>query len=185
MKKLLGIMVSVFFLGACSAAYIAYQQDMFDGMNLLRQKEYEEARVFFIKAMEEQRDAKSLAFAATASYKLNDLTSADRYLTEAEKLGKYGFSLLRISGYKALVLLGENRKAEGMEALKDYIGYYGHVYPMPSIETVERMWKKDKVDMPVLENLIDEQVTTYEQDIDQYLTTRTGWYQRETGGWRP
>jgi tetratricopeptide (TPR) repeat protein len=161
---------------------MAYQRDMFDGINLLRQGEYEQARTYFVQAAEEQRDARSLAFIATANYKLNDLTEAEHYLTEAEGFGRYGFSLLRIAGYKALVLLKENKKTEGMEALRDYIGYYRHVYPMPSIEEVERMWKTDKIDMTVLETLIDVQVTTYEKDIDQYLTTRTGWYQRSPGG---
>jgi hypothetical protein len=161
---------------------MAYRQDMFDGTNFLRQGEYGQARTHFMKAAEEQKDARSLAFVATADYKLNDLASAERYLAEAEKLGRYGFSLLRIAGYKALVLLKENRKAEGMEALKDYIGYYKHVYPMPSIDVVEEMWEKDKVDIALLDKLIDEQVTTYERDIDQYLTTRTGWYSRGGDG---
>ena len=182
MKKLSGIMVSVFLLVACSTAYMAYRQDMFDGINLLRQGEYEQARTCFMKAAEEQKDARSLAFIATANYKLNDLAAAERYVAEAEELNGYGFSLLRIAGYKALVLLKENRKVEGTEALRDYIGYYRHVYPMPSIDTVEAMWKKDKVNMAVLENLIDEQVTTYEKDVDQYLTTRTGWYSRGGDG---
>jgi hypothetical protein len=182
MKKLSGIMVSVFLFFACSTAYMAYQQDMFDGINLLRRGDYEQARALFLKAAEEQRDARSLAFIATANYKLNDLAAAERYLAEAEGFKQSGFSLLRIAGYKALVLLKENRKAQGMEALKDYIDYYKLVYPMPSIETVETMWMKDRVNMAVLENLIDEQVITYEQDIDQYITTRTGWYSRGGDG---
>jgi tetratricopeptide (TPR) repeat protein len=182
MKRLYGIMLMALLLFSCSTANMAYRQDMFDGTNSLRQGEYEQARTYFVKAAEEQRDARSLAFIATANYKLNDLTTAESYLTEAEKLDQYGFSLLRISGYKALVLLKENRNTEGMEALKEYVGYYSHVYPMPSIEEVERMLKRGKVDMPALEKLIDEQVTTYEKDIDQYLTTRTGWYSRGGNG---
>jgi hypothetical protein len=182
MKKLSGIMVSVFFLVACSTTYTAYQQDMSDGISLLRHGEYEQARTYFMKAAEEQKDARSLAFIATANYKLNDFAAAERYLTEAEGLKRYGFSLLRIAGYKALVLLKEDRKAQGMESLRDYIGYYKHVYPMPSIDVVEEMWKKDKVDIALLDKLIDEQVTTYERDIDQYLTTRTGWYSRGGDG---
>jgi tetratricopeptide (TPR) repeat protein len=182
MKRLLGIMLTALLLLSCSTAYMAYTQDMFDGTQLLRQGEYAQARTYFVKAVEEQKDARSLAFVATANYRLNDLAAAERYLAEAEKLGQYGFSYLRIAGYKALVLLKESKKTEGMEALKDYIDAYKHVYPMPSIDTVEGMWKKDKVDMAALDHLIDEQVTTYEKDIDQYLTTRTGWYSRGQDG---
>jgi hypothetical protein len=182
MKKLSGIMVSVFLLVGCSTAYVAYQQNMFDGVTLLRHGEYEQARTYFMKAAEEQKDARSLAFIATANYKLNDFAAAERYLAEAEGLKRHGFSLLRIAGYKALVLLKENKKTEGMEALRDYVGYYKHIYPMPSIDEVDAMWKKDNVDMAVLENLVDEQVATYERDIDQYLTTRTGWYSRGGDG---
>jgi hypothetical protein len=182
MKRLYGIVLMALLLFSCSTSNMSYRQDMFDGTNFLRQGEYEQARARFMKAAQEQKDARSLAFIATANYKLNDLAAAERYLTEAEGLGRYGFSLLRVSGYKTLVLLKEDRKTEGVEALKEYVGYYRHVYPMPSIEDVERMWKTDKVDMPALERLIDEQVTTYEKDIDQYQTTRTGWYSRGGNG---
>jgi len=176
MKILLGIIMTAFLLISCSTAYMAYRQDMFDGTNLLRQGEYEKARAYFTKALTEQRDARALAFAATASYKLNDLTAAESYLTEAENIKQPGVSYLRIAGYKALTLLKENKKAEGMQALKEYIDVYGKVHPMGSIETVEKMWKKDKVDMAELEKLIDRHVTTYEYDVAQYIETGTGWY---------
>ena len=178
MKKLLGITLTVFLLISCSATYMAYRQDMFEGVNFLRQEEYQEARACFMKALEEQRDARSLALVATANYKLKDLTAAERYLTEAENLKQTDFSYLRIIGYKALTFLKESRKAEGMEALKQYIDTYNHVYPMPSIATLEKMWKKDNINMEVLESLIDEQVNTYEDDIELYRKAGVGWYQR-------
>ena len=178
MKQVLGIIILTSLLFSCSTTYTAYRQDMLDGTNSFRHGEYEQARTYFMKALEEQRDARSLAFVATANYKLNDFAAAERYLTEAEKLKQTGFSDLRILGYKALTLLKGNRKAGGMEALKEYTDSYSHVYPMPSIDQIEQMWRKDAVDMAQLESLIDEQVTTYEFEIDLYIATGVGWYSR-------
>ncbi len=151
---------------------------------MLREGEYEQARALFAKAVEEQKDAQSLAFLATANYKLGDFAAAERFLTEAENMPHNDFAYLRILGYKTLTLLRENRKAEGMESLKKYIDYYNHFYPMPSIATLEKMWKKDNVNMAVLERIIEEQVTTYENDIDAYRKFGTGWYQRFPPGHR-
>ena len=45
-----------------------------------------------------------------------------------------------------------------------------------SIGRVERMQRTGRVDLPVLEKLLDEQITTYENDLEQFWGEGTGWY---------
>ena len=178
MKRFPVIIIAASLMVSCSLTYMTYRENMFQGINYFRGGEYQQARTYFMKAVEARRDAKSLAFAAAASYKMNDLTDLESQIVEAESIGKDGFSYLRIAGYRALIFLKEGKKPEGMAALKDYIDVYSRVYPMPTIKQVEDMWIKDRVDLTRLEQLIEEQVSTYEWDIDQYLSTGTGWYGR-------
>ena len=65
----------------------------------------------FVKASTEEKRAAPFALAATASYKLNDLPAAERFMSEAEQMEGRAFFNLRIVGYKALIYFKENRKA--------------------------------------------------------------------------
>ncbi len=176
MKMILvaGIVVAMG-LAACTTTYTIYRSDISEGKNLLKQGEYARARALFVKASEQKRAA-PFAYAATASYKMNDLPAAEGYLKEAEKMEGRSYTYPRVAGYKALVFLKEGKQAEGLKALKTYIDYYKHLYPLTTIEEVEAMQKEGKVNQGLLESLIDEQVDTYESDVEQAITTGTGFY---------
>lgn len=64
----------------------------------------------FVTALETLPLPEALAFAVTASYKINDLKAAEGYITEAEKKDTGSVTRLRIAGYKALVYLREGRE---------------------------------------------------------------------------
>jgi DNA-binding ferritin-like protein (Dps family) len=68
-----------------------------------------------------------------------------------------------------------------MAALRDYVDYYQHQYPVISIKDVREMLQTGQIDNKKLEELIDEQVSTYEQEIDQYLSDGTGYYDSRNG----
>jgi hypothetical protein len=161
---------------SCTTPYTLYRQDIFAGKQALRQGEFGEARSYFLKAATEQKRATAFAYAATASYKLGDLASAEGYISEAERAEGGTYSYIRIAGYKALILLKEGKKEEGLAALKTYIDDYRLVYPLMTIDNVENMWKKGKIDQALLEKLLDEQITNFENEIEQAATTGTGYY---------
>ena len=178
----LGILGFAFLMVACSSTYTVYQRDIVTGKQLLREGDYPQARDDFLKASEAEKRPEALALAATAAYKLNDLQATAQYLAEAERAGKPGTSYFRIAGYKALTLLKEGRKEEGLKILGDYVQAYGKVYDSDTLPRVEYMWKKGTVDLPRLERLIDRQVTEYENATDWFLKTRTGPFDKNS--WR-
>lgn len=151
---------------------------MFQGMNFLERQEYARALASFEKAAAEQRDAGSLAYAATASYKAGDLARAQRYVDEADKLERKGYFALRIAGYKALVLFAKNEKTAGFEALKEYIELYSHLYPLRTISMEQEMLENRKVELVLLEVLVDDQATKYEDEVGQWKKTLTGFSER-------
>ena len=180
----LGILGLVFSIVACSSTstYSVYERDIVTGKQLLREGDYPAARDDFLKASQTEGRPEALALAATASYKLNDLQATAQYLAEAERAGKPGNSYFRIAGYKALTLLKEGKKEEGLQVLGDYIQAYEKVYDSDTSPRVEYMWKKGTVDLPRLERLIDRQVTEYENAIDWFLKTHTGPFDKNS--WR-
>ena len=158
------------------AGWNAYQSNMYGGRMALNVGEYERARQDFLKAAEASPDARSYAYAATASYKMHDLPEARRLVREAERLDGKTYMILRIRGYKALILLAEGREKEGLDALNDYLAVYENAYPLETVRDVERMARSGRVDLPRLEKLLDEQITTYENDLEQFWGTGTGWF---------
>lgn len=183
----IGLLAAGLAFSACSTTYMTYRDDLFDGRQLLRQEKYAEARSLFLKASTEERRAAPFAYAATASYKMNDLPAAETYLDDAENAAGKNYWNLRIMGYRALTLLKENKTGEGMAALKRYIDYYRLVYPLTTIDQVEEMWKSGLIDLGKLEALLDEQITNYEQEVAQAVTTGTGYYSTRPppGAWAP
>ncbi len=177
--KWIPVILLSFCLFQC-AGWNAYQQSIFDGRMALNQGEYDRARQDFLKAAQANPDARSYAYAATASYKMHDLPEAMRLIKEAEKLDGKTYMILRIRGYKALILLAEGRQKEGLDALRDYLAVYENAYPLPTSRDVERMARSGRVDLPSLEKLLDEQITTYESDLEQYWGTQTGWLGQRT-----
>ena len=183
MRKILSIVLLAFSatLLNCSTPYYMYKQEMFQGTRLLNRGEYAQARDEFVKAARTIPDGYSNAFAATASYKLNDMASAERFIQEAAKLDGRGYSYLRILAYRALILLKEGSQKEGFDALRDYFAAYRNNYPLTSILQVEAMVRTENVNLPLLEALLDDQLRTYESDIEQFLSSGTGWYGMKYG----
>lgn len=169
-----GILICLFSgLAGCSSSSSLYESGMFRGKRLLARGEYREGRDEFVKAAKGLREATPLAFAATASYKAHDLAGAKRFLREAEALPPDD-SFLRIEGYKALVLLAQGQKEEGLDALREYIGFYDTLYPLDTIYDVEAMAETGQVNLATLEELLDRQIDTYERRVEEFMTTGAG-----------
>ena len=186
MKKTLWcvLMIVAFLSFSCSPTWNTYSDSMFQGKRLLREGEYAEARNNFLKAAQAQNWSAAYAFAATASYKMGDLASAESYIMEAERLDAQHFSYVRVLGYKGLVLLKQGKESQGLDALTQYIQVLRSISSPTGARQIEVMIKRQPIDLPGLEKLIDEQVSQYESDIQQYLGTGTGFYDRP-GTFRP
>ena len=180
MKKLLvciPVMAALLSL-SCSSSWNTYSDDMFHGKRLLREDDYAEARFDFLRAAEAQKWPSAYAFAATASYKMGDLASAEQYLAAAERLDGRDYSYVRVLGYKALTLLAQGREDEGREVLQQYALTLRSISSPMGARQIETWMKQQPMDLPYLEQLIDQQVGRYESDIEQYQSTGTGFYQR-------
>jgi len=188
MRKTLytGIVITTFLFNfaSCSTPHLIYSQNIFVGKELFKQKEYEGAKKHFQEASKNQKDSISLTYLAIVSYKMNDIENAERLIKEAEKLNGKNIYYLRTLGYKAIILLNKDKKA-GLLALKGYLDYYKHYYPLMTIQEVEKMWMEGTIDMGNLETLMEEQISWYEDEIEQYLSTGTGFYDAISGSDRP
>jgi hypothetical protein len=163
---------------SCSPQWNMYADNMFHGKRLLREDDYANARADFVKAAETQKWPSAYAFAATASYKMGDLASAERYVMEAERLDGKDYSYVRVLGYKALIFLKEGKEKEGREVLQQYAQILRYISSPTGARQIEVWMKQQYMDLPALEKLIDQQVYQYESDIEQWLSTGTGFYQR-------
>ena len=155
-----------------------YATDMFHGKQLLREQDYADARTDFVNAAEAQKRPAAYAFAATASYKMGDLTSAERYVMEAERLDGKDYSYVRTLGYKSLVLLKEGHTEPGLDALNQYTQVLSSISSPMGATQVENWTRQKPMDLADLEKLIDEQAGQYESDIEQFQGTGTGFYNR-------
>lgn len=180
MKKVLWcVSVTIGLLSlSCSTSWNRYAEDMFHGKRLLQDQEYAEARADFVKAAEAQRWPAAYAFAATASYKMGDLASAERYAIEAERLDGKDYSYVRTVGYKSLILLKEGKKEEGLNALKQYAQVLSSTSSPKGARQIETWTRQQPMDLAGLEELIDEQAGRYESDIEQFQGTGTGFYNK-------
>lgn len=165
----------------CAGPYTAGRRDVFEGRRLLDRGEYAEAQQEFVKALAAQPSAWAYALAATASYKINDLPGARRYIDEALKMDGRSDAYLRTLAYRALILLKEGRQQEGIEALRYYLDTYRNYYPIPHRREIERMLKGGGIDLARLEHLLDQGINEYESDIAQWLGTGTGYIAERYG----
>lgn len=172
-----GILIAALVVTASCASDALYRDSMAKGKRSLETGSYGTAREEFLKAAAACRDSASLALAAEASYKAGDLSGAERLIREAAVVDRNTTSFLRVQGYTALILLAEG-KPEGMRALHDYVTMYSRCFPLASIRQVDEMGRAGTVDIRALQTLIDEQVTTYEDEIRQLQTTATGFLDR-------
>jgi len=181
--KLIAVSLMVFsalLMISCSAKYTAYSNEIYTGKNLFQEKDYEKAKQYFIQASKDQYDSVSLALLGSAYYKTGDLANAERTLLEAEKIDKNSEYLLRIIGYKSLVLLKQN-KPEGFNALKQYVNYVKkHQLPM-KMHDFENMIEKNKADLVVLDANIEEQTNWYEDEMKRLLNNEPGYLTEKYG----
>jgi tetratricopeptide (TPR) repeat protein len=171
-------LLSVILLG-CSTTGMLYNVNMYEGKKMLKRNHSQEALEHFTLATQISPDADAYSYAAIAAFKIGYLDLAAQYLKEAEKSSGRSFAYLRIVGYKALIALKPGTTKAGLDALYDYIEVYRHSDPLINIEDVEDMWHSGKIDFPVLEKLIAEQITTYDNDIEDFLNNRGGWYEQK------
>ena len=178
-----GCVIAIFFLTSCSTPHAAFSRHMFDGKKEWQGKDYTQARASFLKAYEAEKQVAPLAWAATTSYWLNDHAGTERYLKEAEADPgfKKGFSYFRVTGYKALLLLKKGNKGEGLVVLKTYTDAYGRAFPSSNLARIERMAHKGEVDLPKLEVMLEDDIWEYEESIEQFESSRTGYYDRNPG----
>jgi tetratricopeptide (TPR) repeat protein len=162
---------------SCSTTYIKYSQNIFDGKRLLEKGEYQKAKEHFQEATLYSKDFQSLTYLAIAYYKMGDIENAAVLIQEAAKITIYDYRYLRTLGYGALILLKRD-KEEGLEALKNYLILYRRCSPLLTIKDVRQMEETGQVDIDRLEKLIEEQVSWYENDIEQFKSTGTGFYDR-------
>ena len=167
-------------LFSCSSQWAFYQENLFDGKRLYDQGRYGDARERFQQAARSGRDPAASAWAATASYKIDDLSAAEQYIGEAEKLDSRTYFYLRISGYKALILLKQNKRQEGLEALRGYVSLYDRLFPLMSVQDVRKMAETGDIALPLLERLIDEEITIYEDEVEQFHRSATGFLGNKT-----
>jgi tetratricopeptide (TPR) repeat protein len=168
-------------LWGCAGPDNAARKSIFEGRRFLETGDYEPARQDFIKAAQVEPSAEAYAFAATASYKMNDLEDARRFINEAQKRDGKSDSSLRILAYKALVLFKEGRREEGLDALHAYHDRYKSYYPLENYEQVERVLSTGQVDLVRLERLLDGDVRRYESDIAQWYGEGTGYFAERYG----
>lgn len=179
MRLVLVMVFTLSVLSSCATSYSDYRNNFVKGKEMMARGEFQEARMYFVRASQSQQIPEALAYAATASYKMSDIENAERYIGDAKNYNGKGFSDLRIAGYRALILLKKGRTSEGMKALREYIALYSHLYPLDTIGEVETMAEKNTIDLKKLETLLDEQITWYNDEVEQFQKTRTGFY----GAW--
>jgi tetratricopeptide (TPR) repeat protein len=171
---------SALLMTSCSAKYTSYSNEIFIGKSLFQEKEYEKAKQYFIQASKDQYDSVSLALLGSSYYKTGDIDNAERTLLEAEKIDKNSEFLLRIIGYKSLVLFQRN-KPEGFDVLRQYVKYVKQRQLPMEMHDFERMIEKNKVDLAVLDAKIEEQTNWYEDEMKKLLNNEPGYLTEKYG----
>ena len=164
-----------FMVSACSTTHSAYGKGMFDGKDALKRGDYAGAKRSFEDAYQTDKSFDALMYLAIVDYKTNNLDSAERLIRAAETMSSGNYHYLRVLGYKALILLKKSRD-QGLEALDHYVAFYALHDPLMSINDVHAMARSGSIDIPRLENLIEEQVSWYERDIELYMGSGVGYY---------
>ncbi len=160
----------LFALASCSSTGTG--TGIVEGKALLDEGKYPQAKSAFLKNGEDKADVVSLAFAATAAYKAKDIPEAARLLDAADKIRQQGGALLRIAGYKCLVLLAQGKETAGLDGLKRYIDLYNSlaatmVNTAADTRDIEHMLRGRRVDMANLETIMDRQIDSYEEEYRQ------------------
>lgn len=170
--------------GYAASSYRAYCKEIRLGKDAIKSGDYSAARRSFEEAFNNGKSRDALMYLAIIEYKTNNVDNAERLIREAELMGGVNYHYLRVLGYKALILLKKNRD-QGLEALDRYVVFYSRLDPLMSINDVKEMVKTGDIDIARLDKLIEDQVAWYENDIEQYWSTGTGWYAAKWGGLAP
>jgi tetratricopeptide (TPR) repeat protein len=153
---------------------------MFIGKEYLKEKKYDKAKEFFLQASITQRDSPSLAFLGAAYYKMGDVANAERTIKEAEEIDKDSYYILRILGYKSLIMFKQN-KPEGFNALTRYVKYVKQSQLPMEMDEFERMIEKNTVDLTVLDTKIEEQTSWYEDEMKRFEDGEPGYFSEKYG----
>jgi tetratricopeptide (TPR) repeat protein len=167
-------LIFLFTLASCSS--MGTNGSMVEGKALLDQGKYPQAKSAFLRGGEDRADVAALAFAATAAYKAEDITEAARLLDAADSVREQGGVLLRIAGYKSLVLFAQGKQTAGLDSLKRYINLYNNLgttmlNTVADTRDVERMLKTRRINVAILETVMDRQINSYE---DEYREVSRG-----------
>jgi len=162
-------------LSACSTTRHAYRAGIFYGEKARRGGDYAEAKRNFEAAYQIDKSPDALMYLAIVDYKTDKLDSAERLIREAEIMDSTNYRYLRVLGYKALILLKKNSE-QGLVDLDRYVVFYAFCDPLMSINDVNKMVRNRNVDLALLEKLIEEQITWFENDIELYWSSGVGYY---------
>lgn len=173
-------LLSALFFISCSTQYAAYSKEIYTGKKLLEEKEYGKAKEYFTQASQDQRDSASLSLLGTAYYKTGDIADAENAFREAERIDKNSEYLLRILGYKSLVLLKQD-KTEGFKALREYAAYVKNLNIPFEMYDVGVMITKNTADFNVLDAKIEEQALWYENEIDMWNRGESNYFSDKYG----
>lgn len=175
------VVLSTLILVSCSATkYEIYSNEMFTGKKLLQEKEYEKAKEYFVQASNIQQDSASLALLGITYYKMGDTANAERTIREAERIDKNSNYLLRILGYKSLILLKQD-KPEGINALRQYVDYVKQLGLPLETYNIEEMIKNNSADLAILDPKIEEQATWYEDEMERWGNGEPGYFSEKYG----
>jgi tetratricopeptide (TPR) repeat protein len=137
----------------------AYIDDMYQGREMLMDRNYPKALELFISANQRQPSAAALGFAGATCYRMGEIRRADDYLTMALAISEGSDAVWLILGYKSLVLIQQGREIEGLQALRVYTDLYKSLEPQSqSIADLEEMLASGRINIPYLEVLLDQEV---------------------------
>ena len=75
----------------------------------------------------------------------------------------------------------QSKEKEGLQALKDYAVAYQNEYGVRNVREAKDMARTGRVEMSLLERLLDEEIWMFESDIKQYRRSGTGWFASRYG----
>lgn len=160
--------VCLLVLGCQTTPLSRFTDDMYQGRQQLRQRQYTSALAFFQEANRLAPSAGALAFAAVAAYKMNDIPLADSYLVQAQGQNPDQIVTCIILGYRSLVRFSQRDEPGGRRELAAYITAYKKLQPgSVSIRDAELMAASASIDIYRLQQSIDRQIEELPIDFDR------------------
>jgi tetratricopeptide (TPR) repeat protein len=166
MLALVGLVVSC----AGNTAWVQYREGLQKGYTNLQYSEYQPAIQQLLSASQgDPTQAIPLALAGQAAYQMGNYSQASQYLAQAESLVKGpDAAYIIIKGYQALIAFRENRQQDGMAALGEYLRVYYFNNPDSTYYDLERMYKSGNIVFPTAEGWINNQLSRYEGQLQQW-----------------